>query len=276
MIKASVWVVIQSGSKILFLKRGPKANNPNLWNLPGGGIEKGEKPEKSAMREVWEECGLRVKNLQLFCVLPLNQKMCYYYKVKVKIPPVVPDLTNEKTKKDLSKKKPGTFVKINAESSEYKWMDASELKGLPLHVPTKKLFSVVTNKLVVANENNSLQSSLYNKVIGSLSVIVDDKASYRHYMLTDSEGKILASARYWLTNKLTDLNVKPEYRSMGLGRTLVAHCQGNHDNIKLYARAEKSENQKKLVSFYQSLGFAISGKPLQNGSLPMEWSNANI
>lgn len=32
-----------------------------FWNLPGGGIEKGETPEKAAVRETYEETGFRIK-----------------------------------------------------------------------------------------------------------------------------------------------------------------------------------------------------------------------
>ena len=37
----------------------------SYWTLPGGGIEAGESPAEAAVREVWEETGLRVKAMRL-------------------------------------------------------------------------------------------------------------------------------------------------------------------------------------------------------------------
>lgn len=37
----------------------------SYWTLPGGGIEAGESPAEAAMREVWEETGLRVRAMRL-------------------------------------------------------------------------------------------------------------------------------------------------------------------------------------------------------------------
>ena len=35
------------------------------WTLPGGGLEAGETPAEAAVREVWEETGLRVRSVRL-------------------------------------------------------------------------------------------------------------------------------------------------------------------------------------------------------------------
>lgn len=40
------------------------------WSLPKGGIEKGEKPEATALREIAEETGLPIKQLHLIRRLP--------------------------------------------------------------------------------------------------------------------------------------------------------------------------------------------------------------
>ena len=37
----------------------------SYWTLPGGGLESGETPAEAAVREVWEETGLRVSVVRL-------------------------------------------------------------------------------------------------------------------------------------------------------------------------------------------------------------------
>jgi len=53
--------LIEKGNSILVLKRSlDKKYWPGLWNLPGGNVEFGEKPEKAVVREVKEETNLSV------------------------------------------------------------------------------------------------------------------------------------------------------------------------------------------------------------------------
>ncbi len=37
----------------------------SYWTLPGGGLEAGETPAEAAVREVWEETGMRVRAVRL-------------------------------------------------------------------------------------------------------------------------------------------------------------------------------------------------------------------
>ncbi|MPQ43304.1 NUDIX hydrolase [Clostridium tarantellae] len=63
MCSAGVIIVNKQG-KILLQKR-----TDNLkWGLPGGSLELGESFEEAAIREVFEEVNLNVKNLELFNV----------------------------------------------------------------------------------------------------------------------------------------------------------------------------------------------------------------
>jgi len=64
--RATAWVFVydQRAKQFLVLKRAPHTNNPNLWNIPGGGTD-GKHPEKGAKRELMEEAGLRVRRSEL-------------------------------------------------------------------------------------------------------------------------------------------------------------------------------------------------------------------
>jgi len=60
--KNAVAIIVNNDNKILLLKRGAGAPwMPNKWSLVGGGIEKGETPQKAIEREILEETGLEIK-----------------------------------------------------------------------------------------------------------------------------------------------------------------------------------------------------------------------
>lgn len=52
--------VVECGSKVLFLKRSVISVEPNTWCLPGGKLEPDETPEEGAIRELFEETGIRI------------------------------------------------------------------------------------------------------------------------------------------------------------------------------------------------------------------------
>jgi 8-oxo-dGTP pyrophosphatase MutT (NUDIX family) len=63
--KNATAIIIDNDNKILLLKRGDGGDTsiwmPNKWSLVGGGIEKGESPERAVKREIMEETGLEIK-----------------------------------------------------------------------------------------------------------------------------------------------------------------------------------------------------------------------
>ena len=65
---AGVGAVIFSGKNILLVRR---RNEPSkdMWGLPGGVVELGERVEDAIVREVEEETGIRVEPLRLLTVL---------------------------------------------------------------------------------------------------------------------------------------------------------------------------------------------------------------
>jgi 8-oxo-dGTP diphosphatase len=58
--KLAVAVVIERDGQLLFGRRGPGTRAPGLWSFPAGFVERGERIEDAAVREVREEVGLEI------------------------------------------------------------------------------------------------------------------------------------------------------------------------------------------------------------------------
>lgn len=61
---AVVVLPIIDEANIVLIKNRRCAVNDNLWELPAGTLEKGEEPEKTALRELIEETGYKAKNIE--------------------------------------------------------------------------------------------------------------------------------------------------------------------------------------------------------------------
>ena len=49
------------------------------WGVPGGFLNRGEQPDETAKREIFEETGLRVSNLKMYCVKTNNSHVEFWF-----------------------------------------------------------------------------------------------------------------------------------------------------------------------------------------------------
>lgn len=68
--KVGVGVFIVKDGKVLLGKR-KNAHGADEYGGPGGHLEYGETADQTAVREIAEECGIKVKNLRMLCVSDL-------------------------------------------------------------------------------------------------------------------------------------------------------------------------------------------------------------
>ena len=69
-----VCALIMRGGKVLLERRAPSgvAGLDNKWDLPGGKVEPGERPDEAIIREIVEELSIGVRPIQLLPYLPTS------------------------------------------------------------------------------------------------------------------------------------------------------------------------------------------------------------
>lgn len=66
-IGASILLVNDKDEVLLLLRDDfPHIKYPNMWDIPGGNVEEGETPEECIIREMMEEMGILLTDIQLF------------------------------------------------------------------------------------------------------------------------------------------------------------------------------------------------------------------
>lgn len=110
--KNAVAVIVNSDNKILLLKRGETAPwMPKKWALVGGGIEKGETPQKAVEREIFEETGLELKKFtKSFSIERHADSIEHIFACRYNDDP--------------------TDIKLDNENSNYGWYDVGEMEHL--------------------------------------------------------------------------------------------------------------------------------------------------
>jgi len=67
--RVAAYAVVVTDDRLLLTQLAPRTGAPGRWNLPGGGVELGEAPVDAVVREVAEETGQVVDDVQLADVM---------------------------------------------------------------------------------------------------------------------------------------------------------------------------------------------------------------
>ena len=115
-------VILNENDELLILKRHPKSRtDPEMWELPGGKVEKGEFFTDALLREIKEETNLN-SNIGDFFEAIQND---YTHKRTVQIMMYLKDIEGE--------------VQISDEHIDWMWADLDKIRSLELSTSFKKV-----------------------------------------------------------------------------------------------------------------------------------------
>lgn len=79
--KGASIIFVNSRSQVLLLLRDdlPDLPYPNMWDVPGGHVEKDETPEECIVREMQEEMNLVIHDVKIFSVIEFSDRVEYTF-----------------------------------------------------------------------------------------------------------------------------------------------------------------------------------------------------
>jgi 8-oxo-dGTP diphosphatase len=79
--KGTSLIFVNDRGQVLLLLRddNPAISYPNMWDLPGGRVEDGETPKVCIRREMREELGLEIEDIQPFAVVRFDDRTEYVF-----------------------------------------------------------------------------------------------------------------------------------------------------------------------------------------------------
>lgn len=111
-------VYVNVCGKILFLQINDKKKEKGFWGVPAGKIEPGEKPLQAAIRELFEETGIRIDSADDFHSLGAlyvrKPELDYVYHLFCIHLDSIPE------------------IELSAEHCSHRWVSQKEAKALPL------------------------------------------------------------------------------------------------------------------------------------------------
>lgn len=115
-------IIKNDSDEILIVKRHPKSKtDPEMWELPGGKVEKGEDFEDALVREIKEETNIDC-TVGDFCEAVQND---YMHKRTVQLMMYLDNITGD--------------VKISEEHTDWMWAGTGDIKKLEISTSLEKL-----------------------------------------------------------------------------------------------------------------------------------------
>jgi 8-oxo-dGTP diphosphatase len=130
LVLVAACALIDPDGRVLIAQRPPGKSMAGLWELPGGKVEPGERPEQSLIRELKEELGIAVKEE---CLAPLTFASHLYPEFHLLMPLYV------------CRRWDG-FVEAR-EGQQLKWVRPQELRNFPMPPADEPLISHLTTLL---------------------------------------------------------------------------------------------------------------------------------
>ncbi len=121
-------LILDDSGRLLLFKT---AKWSGLWGIPGGKIEWGEASEAALRREIREETGLEVDEVEFVMVQDSIASPEFYREAHF--------ILLNYTCRAL----PGQSVTLNDEAQDYAWVDWGQAFALPLNTPTRRLLETV-------------------------------------------------------------------------------------------------------------------------------------
>ncbi len=126
-------LIVNKDKKFLLTKRVDKnSHNNNKWQIPGGGLEFGEKPEKTLKREIKEELGVEIKIIKLIPKI-FSENFGDYQLIFINY---LCQLKNEKS-----------TIALNEEASEYGWFTPQQAENLVCLTKVKEIIRLAYQML---------------------------------------------------------------------------------------------------------------------------------
>ena len=123
-------VIKNSDDEILILKRHPKSRtDPEMWELPGGKVEKKEHFADALVREIKEETNLDCE-VGDFCEAVQND---YMHKRTVQLIMYLDDVSGD--------------VKISEEHTDWMWADLDKIETLEISTSLEKILKKRKGKI---------------------------------------------------------------------------------------------------------------------------------
>ena len=128
-----IGVVVWRDDRVLLIRRG-KPPRKGEWSLPGGAQELGETLIEAALREVYEETGLRAQQPSLVTALDMidrddQGKIRHHY-----------------TLIDFSAEAPDGIAESGDDAIDTAWFTLAEIETLPLWQESKRIIKLAASK----------------------------------------------------------------------------------------------------------------------------------